>query len=254
MAKVLMIASNYGLWAEELQAPWDRLRQAGHRVQLCTKFGKTPLPLKLSVDPSLRDPTMGTQTNPEEVVQRINEILDANEWSNPIKISDANMDDYQALVIVGGPGCPFDISGNPLIHQLILSAYKSNKLISALCYAVGALAFTRDADNNNKSVIYGKTVTAHPHSWDFEFDLSYVLTRATPENHGTDIITQGFVYPLQYLIEDAVGNADKVLKDPTTNRNKPLIAFDWPFLTALSVESSRAFGDKLVELLSEKTV
>jgi hypothetical protein len=26
MSKILVIASNYGLWAEELQAPWDALK------------------------------------------------------------------------------------------------------------------------------------------------------------------------------------------------------------------------------------
>ena len=29
MTRVMMIASNVGLWAEELQAPWDALRKAG---------------------------------------------------------------------------------------------------------------------------------------------------------------------------------------------------------------------------------
>ena len=31
-----------------------------------------------------------------------------------------------------------------------------------------------------------------------------------------------------------VGEDGQVLTDPTTNRDKPLLGFDWPFLTALS--------------------
>jgi putative intracellular protease/amidase len=49
--KVLVIASNYGVWAEELQGPWDALRQAGHDLTLATYLGKTPLPGAISMDP-----------------------------------------------------------------------------------------------------------------------------------------------------------------------------------------------------------
>ena len=41
--KILFVASNYGLWAEELQAPWDTLKAAGHELTLSTYLGKTPL-------------------------------------------------------------------------------------------------------------------------------------------------------------------------------------------------------------------
>ena len=34
--RVVVLASNYGLWAEELQGPWDALNNAGHNVTLAT--------------------------------------------------------------------------------------------------------------------------------------------------------------------------------------------------------------------------
>jgi putative intracellular protease/amidase len=45
MAKVLVLATNYGSWGEELQAPWDALNEAGHDVTLATPLGKKPLPI-----------------------------------------------------------------------------------------------------------------------------------------------------------------------------------------------------------------
>ncbi|MBQ6976269.1 MAG: DJ-1/PfpI family protein, partial [Selenomonadaceae bacterium] len=39
MAKVLIIATNYGSWAEELQAPWDACKKAGFEVTLATPQG-----------------------------------------------------------------------------------------------------------------------------------------------------------------------------------------------------------------------
>lgn len=247
--KILVIASNYGLWAEELQAPWDALKKAGHDLTLATFKGITPLPGKMSMNPDFIDPMQNVAVNPREVVDRVNEILDTGEWDHPIKISDANMNDYDALVIVGGAGSALDIAGNMEVHDLVYQAYKANKVVGALCYAVAALAFTRDPENNYKSVIYGKHVTAHPHAWDFVGDHVYEVVRATPENPNIKLTTNGFVFPLQYMVEDAVGDRSKVSADPTTSREKPSVVWDAPFVTGLSVESSAAFGNKLVEVI-----
>jgi putative intracellular protease/amidase len=249
--KILIIASNYGLWAEELQAPWDALKKAGHELTLATFKGLTPLPGKMSMDPNFVDPMQDVAINPKEVVDRVNQILDTGEWDNPIKISEANMADYDALVLVGGAGSALDIAGNMEVHNLILAAYKADKVVGALCYAVAALAFTRDPENNNFSVIRGKKVTAHPHSWDFIGPHSYGLVRTSGDNQGTDLITNGFAFPLQHMVEDAVGDPSLVSADPTTNRDTPSVEWDFPFVTGLSVESSRAFGAKLVAVLRD---
>jgi putative intracellular protease/amidase len=143
-----------------------------------------------------------------------------------------------------------DIAGNSKVHQLLEQAYASNKTIGALCYAVGALVWARQPSDWNKSIIYGKRVAAHPREWDFTGDLPYFLADATPDNPGTDLVTPGFVYPLSPIVVDAVGPNGKVYSDPNTTREHPLVVYDPPFVTALSVESSIAFGNKLVEVLS----
>jgi putative intracellular protease/amidase len=163
------------------------------------------------------------------------------------------MSDYDAIVLVGGPGAALDMVGNPVIHKMVLEAYKDNKLIGALCYAVGCLVFARDPDNKNKSIIYGKTVVAHPSAWDLENDIGYPLFDATPDNAGTDIVTRGFAFPLQHITEDAVGPNGSVIADTTATREKPSVALDWPFLTGQSVESSIAFGNELVTVLASQT-
>lgn len=248
--KVLILASNVGLWGEELQAPWDALKKAGFDVTLATPKGITPLPLQLSMDKDFVDPMQNYNVNPPEVVDRINEILDAGEWDTPIKVEDAKIDGYDALVLVGGPGSPLDIVGNPFVHQLCVDAYNQGKVLGALCYAVGAFVWARDTDTLHRSIIYGKKVVAHPREWDFTGLMNYPLVRTTAENTGTDLVTQGFVFPLQVIVEDAVGPNGKVYSDPTANREKPQVMYDHPFITALSVESSIAFGDQLVTALS----
>jgi putative intracellular protease/amidase len=252
---VLFVATNYGLWAEELQAPWDALKKAGHKLSLATFLGKTPLPGKGSMDPNYIDPAQKIAMNPPELIARVNEILDAGEWANAVKLADAAADPdktmagYDALVIVGGSGSALDVVGNPLVHKLVWASYKSGKIIGALCYAVGALAFTRNP-KTGQSVIYGRTVTAHPHAWDYEVEHVYEVVRETPDNPNLKLKTFGFVFPLEPMVRDAVGPYGTVLADPSTSRERPAVAWDKPFVTGLSVESSTAFGNKLVEVLA----
>lgn len=249
--KVLMVATNYGVWAEELQAPWDACVKAGFDVQLCTMQGKTPIPIDISLMPDLVDPIQNYKVNPQEVCDRVNEILDKGEWDDVIATEEANIDEYDAIVVIGGTGAPLDINNHFHVHKMLLKAYKEEKIIGAVCYAVGSLLFTRDPDNEDHSIVRGRTITAHPRAWDYDMDLSYGLARKVEGNEGTKLMTPGFVYPLQSFAEDAVGPEGTVLANADANRDTPCIAWDKPFLTALSVESAIAFGDKLVEILQE---
>lgn len=249
MAKILILASNHGLWAEELQAPWDALTAAGHDLTLATFRGLTPLPLALSLDSEFIDPLLHTTINPPEVVARVRELLSSGAWDSPIKIDDAEMVNYEVLIIVGGPGAAIDLTGNPKVHKLLIEAWQKDKMIASLCYGVGALVWARKPDDYKKSIIEGKTIVAHPHEWDYDAMLGYTLDGATAENPSPDIITPGFIFPLRAIVEDAVGPTGRVISPPETTRATPVVHYDAPFLTALSVESSIAFGNKIVEVL-----
>lgn len=252
--KVLVAATNYGTWGEELQAPWDALKKAGFEVTLTTPLGKKPLPLVISVDSDFVDPIQNCKTNPPEVCKRIKELTDGKEWENSIKFKDAKMEDYDAIVLTGGLGAMIDMGNNFHLHKLMMDAYRSNKLIGSLCYAVAALAFLRDPKNGYKSIIYGKKVTAHPRAWDFygDFDFTYDLYGATPDNKGTDVHTPGFLFPLEDLVRDAVGPNGVCIANEKAGRENPEVAFDWPFVTGTSVESSIAYGNKIVEVLKNR--
>jgi len=252
--KVLVCATNYGTWGEELQAPWDALKNAGFDVTLATPQGKKPLPLAVSVDPDFVDPIINFKVNPKDVCDRIKQLVNGTEWNNPIKFKDAKMDDYDAIVLTGGLGAMFDMCNNYNLHKLIIDAYRSNKLIGALCYAVAALVYSRDPKNDYKSVIYGKKITAHPRAWDFygpNWDFTYDLYGATSDNKGTDVHTPGFLWPLEDLVRDAVGPNGACISRVNATRKDPEVNFDWPFVTGTSVESSIAYGDKIVEVLKK---
>ena len=205
-------------------------------------------------DPDFVDPIINFNVNPPEVCKRIKELTDGQEWASPIKFSEANMADYDSVVLTGGLGAMIDMCNNWHVHKLLLDAYRSDKLIGSLCYAVSALVFCRDPKNDYKSIIYGKKITAHPRAWDFygpQWDFTYDLYGATEDNNGTDVHTPGFLWPVEDLVRDAVGPNGACIARINANRDDPEVHFDWPFITGTSVESSIAYGEKIVEVLSE---
>jgi hypothetical protein len=211
--------------------------------------GKTPLPLKWSVDPDFADPNHNL-INPAEIVARVRELVTTGAWDNPIKIEDARMADYDAIAVIGGFGAPIDLNGNPAVHRLLIDAWQDDKTVGALCYAVGALVLARQPDDYKKSIIHGKTIVAHPREWDWVWPLTYALEFATADNPGTGITTPGFIYPLRPIVEGGVGPTGRVISPPDTTREAPSTHYDAPFVTGLSFESSAAFGDLMVEVLS----
>ena len=173
----------------------------------------------VSMDPDFVDPMQNAKVkDARSGEKRPRSSLNGLEWSSPVKLADAHMKDFDGIVVVGGPGASLDLVGNPNVHALLLDAYKANRLVGALCYGIGALAFTRDPANANKSIIHGRTVVAHPHAWDFTFDMNYPLYGANADNPGTDITSTGFLFPLQYMVEDAVGSKGRVIADAGATR------------------------------------
>lgn len=255
MAKVLIIATNYGSWAEELQAPWDACKKAGFEVTLATPKGKKPLPFKISIDPDFVDPVQNVKTNPDWVCRRCKELVDGDEWAHPKKFTEVNMKDYDAIVLTGGPGANLDMANCWELHKLIMDAYKSDKIVAALCYAVSTLVFCRDPENDYKSIIYGKKITAHPRAWDFYgpgMAMTYDVYGETEDNKGTDVVTPGFPWPIEDLVRDAVGPNGACIARINASREDPQVYYDHPFITGTSVESSIAYGDLVVKVLKER--
>lgn len=253
MPKILFIASNYGLWGEELQAPWDACKNAGFENFIATYKGITPLPIVNSTVPDYTDPITKNIVTPKAVADRVNEILDNGEWDDVIKIADVNMADYDVLVLVGGHGSFLDVVGNVNVHNIIASAYKLGKLVTALCAPVASLSITRNPDTG-LSLMLGRKSAAYPRAWDYVVDLPYTIARATKENPGVNLVTPGFLLPGQSIVEDATGDTKLVTANPNANRDNPVVVWDDPFLTAQSIESAVAFGKKLVSVIKEKNI
>ena len=57
-----------------------------------------------------------------------------------IPIADVNVDDYIAIVIIGGPGTRSNLAGTRGLNELISSATEKEKIVAAICLAPTILA------------------------------------------------------------------------------------------------------------------
>lgn len=92
-------------------------------------------------------------------------------------ISDVNMNDYQALVLIGGPGAESYLQNQDL-HRLAQQAVQQNKIVAAICVAPAILA--------EAGVLKGKSATV----WSSAVDHSFIdiLTK-----DGAQYVEQGAV-------------------------------------------------------------
>ncbi|OBC00124.1 thiamine biosynthesis protein ThiJ [Mycobacterium sp. 852013-50091_SCH5140682] len=149
MAKVLFVVSGAsywtladgvrymtGYWAEEFAAPYGELTGAGHEIVVATPGGVAP-----HVDlVSLRPEMAGDQ----ELATKFEEILRAaEELRRPIQLSDARVDDYDAVYYPGGHGPMQDLYDDADSGRLLISALASGKPLAIVCHAPVALMATR---------------------------------------------------------------------------------------------------------------
>ncbi|MEV8565873.1 type 1 glutamine amidotransferase domain-containing protein [Streptomyces sp. NPDC051322] len=264
--KILVILSEYGYWGEELVGPLHHFDQRGYEVDFATPNGKQPHALPPSMDPGYIDPPLGRSVTSEKVAKLTRETDESDRLANPIDIAgwlperpytaDDNylrkleayhravdvvaqeLDEYDALLIVGGSGPVVDIANNERVHQIILSFVRADKPVAAECYGVAPLAFAREWEDR-KSIIWGKHVTGHCKEYDYKDGTGFL---------GTDFVIGPPPYPLEYILRDATG------PDGRYHGNfgkETSVIVDYPFITGRSTPDSYLTGEKVVEVLED---
>ena len=262
--KILVILSEYGYWGEELIGPLSHFDQRGYEVVFATPTGKRAHALPPSMDPEFIDPPLGRSVTSEKVAKITKEIDDSDRLDDPIDISSwvperpytsdddylrkleayhravdvvaQEIEDYDAILIVGGSGPIVDLANNERVHQLILAFLRAGKPVAAECYGVTCLAFARDWEDR-KSIIWGKHVTGHCKEYDYKDGTGFL---------GTDFQMGPPPYPLEYILRDATGPEGRY----HGNVGKEVsVIVDYPFITARSTPDSFPAGQKLVEVL-----
>ncbi|MEU1289234.1 type 1 glutamine amidotransferase domain-containing protein [Kitasatospora sp. NPDC005856] len=262
--KILIVLSEYGYWGEELLGPLVAFDKRGYTSVFATPTGKRPVALPPSLDPGYVDPPLGRSVTTPEVAVAARELDESDRLANPLSLADwiperpyesepnplrlmesyyrelgsldADIEQYDALVIVGGSGPIVDLANNGRLHELILAFVRADKPVLGECYGVAALAFARDWDDR-ASIIWGKHVTGHCKEYDYKDGTGFV---------GVEFNMGPPPYPLEYILRDATGPDGRFHGNVGKETS---VIVDYPFITARSTPDSFPAGEKLVEML-----
>lgn len=272
--RILILLSEWGYWGEELVGPLGEFDRAGYAVDFCTPNGRRPNAIPVSMDPDFFDPPLMRSVTSPEMAARTREIDDpmteqGKRLNNPISLAawfperpyysspqfvrlledynwdleeaERRLEQYDALLIVGGSGPIVDLANNQRVHDLILAFHRQGKPIGAECYGVACLAFARDM-NRRECLIRGKHVTGHCLEYDYKDGTSFVRARG----QFLDFNMGPPPYPLEFILRDATGPDGGYhgnFGHPTS------VIVDYPFITGRSTPDSVLTGQKMIEVL-----
>ncbi|GAA3883988.1 type 1 glutamine amidotransferase domain-containing protein [Streptomyces sp. NPDC003631] len=125
-----------GYWAEEFAVPYKALTAAGHEVVVATPRGVVPTVDMMSLRPEM--------AGSAEIALDLEAIIrSAEEMRRPIQLSDARLEDYDAVYFPGGHGPMEDLCVDADAGRLLTAALASGKPLAVVCHAPAAMLATR---------------------------------------------------------------------------------------------------------------
>jgi putative intracellular protease/amidase len=161
--KVLMVVANpsvstttgwpVGFWASELTHPWYEFREVGYEVTLASPDGG-----KVEVD-ALSDPRDSSGYSADDVISMgfLNTPTLATMLEETKKLSELELDEFDAIVVCGGQSPMFTFRDNEDLKQAISHFYEYERPTAALCHGTAALMDVKLSDGSY--LIEGKTMT-----------------------------------------------------------------------------------------------
>jgi putative intracellular protease/amidase len=142
-----------GFWAAELTHPYLEFTKARYRITIASPDGG-----RVELD-SLSDPRDESKWSSDDLVSmgflgtpELAALLDTT-----AKLSELNLDDFDAIVICGGQSPMFTFRGREDLAKAILAFYESERPTAVLCHGTCALLDIKTSDG--KYLIDSKTMT-----------------------------------------------------------------------------------------------
>lgn len=142
-----------GFWASELTHPWYEFREVGYEVTLASPDGG-----KVGAD-ALSDPRDSSGYSADDVISMgfLNTPTLATMLEETKKLSELELDEFDAIVVCGGQSPMFTFRDNEDLKQAISHFYESERPTAALCHGTAALMDVKLSDGTY--LIEGKTMT-----------------------------------------------------------------------------------------------
>jgi putative intracellular protease/amidase len=150
--KVLFVvsSSDTAFWLSELTHPFWHLTERGIEIDIASPKGG-----KVVYDP-YSDPYFKNTTEPDDLVSKrfLSDKALVARLETTLKLSDVNLDDYDAIHVAGGRGATFDLYPNEDLAKALEHFWSREQVVGAICH--GAIALGNIPDR-----IRGKNVTGY---------------------------------------------------------------------------------------------
>ena len=161
--KVLMVVSNpavsgqtgwpIGFWWGELTHPYWEFVQAGYDITIASPEGGA-----LAAD-AYSDPEDASGFSASDFVSLGFKHSSQHKGliEDTAKLSDLNLDDFDAIFFVGGQGPMYTFRGNPDVEDAVRSMYEAGKPTALMCHATSTLLEAKDS--SGRLIVDGKRWT-----------------------------------------------------------------------------------------------
>jgi putative intracellular protease/amidase len=150
--KVLFVlsSSETAFWLSELTHPYWHLTERGVKIDFASPKGG-----KVVYDP-YSDPYFKDSTEKDDLVSKgfLSDKTLVDKLATTLKLSDVNLDKYDAIHVAGGRGATFDLYPNEELGRALEHFWSRDKVVGAICH--GAIAL-----GNIPNRIKGRQVTGY---------------------------------------------------------------------------------------------
>lgn len=166
--RILMVASNtatspttgwpVGFWWAELTHPFLAFHEAGYEITIASPEGGDLM------GDAYSDPEDESQYSADDIISL--GFKSSPKYSalikNTPKLGTLNLDDYDALMLIGGQGPMVTFIDDERVHQAFARAFESGKIACAICHSTCILLKTRLSSGD--LLVKGKTWTGFANS------------------------------------------------------------------------------------------
>ena len=166
--RIVILASNpavseqtgfpIGFWWAELSHPFWEFTERGYEVDIASPEGGA-----LRAD-SWSDPRDKSGYSADDLLSLgfVNSPAHMKLVEESKPLADVRVDDYDAVLLVGGQGPMYTFWDDENVHALVTSFYEAGKVTAVICHATCVLLRTRLADG--RLLVEGKTWTGFANS------------------------------------------------------------------------------------------
>jgi putative intracellular protease/amidase len=162
-----------GFWWEELTHSYREFIESGYQVVIASPNGG-----RLEGDP-LSDPRDARRLSADDLFSLgfINSSEHMALLEDVPALSEIDINDFDAVFLVGGEGPMYTFVNNPSVHALVRAFYEAGKITAVICHATSVLL--RTTLSSGELLVKGKTWTGFANSEE-DFSDNFVGQKLQP--------------------------------------------------------------------------